>query len=139
MSKIKVRNAIEPLVYAWANAQTPKVSIAWESVDFKPLKDNTKQPPELLPWVQVTLIPADTVSGSLCAAEYKGLLHINVFGQAGKGATLVDQLAESLAAVFHAGLNKNGVRIPRPPSVGQGRPDEDGYYMVPMRARYQLN
>lgn len=131
MSKTKVRRALEPLVSAWAAAQTPPVAIAWENVSFKPTAET--------PWLQVTLIPAETVSGSLSASEHKGLLHINVFGPVGYGSGLTEQMAESIAALFPAGLNANRVRIARPPSVGQGQPDPNGWHMVPVRARYQLN
>lgn len=131
MSKTTVRSALEPIIFTWASAQSKPVAIAWENVAFKPTAEE--------PWVQVTLIPAETVSGSFVASEHKGLLHINVFGPAGWGATPVDQMAGSLAAVFHSGLNADGVRVPRPPSIGQGRNDDDGYYMVPVRIRYQLN
>jgi|SRR5690625_3487795 len=149
MSKLIVRNALEPVISDWANRVlwdefTPwdqqttwqegankGVAIAWENVGFRPITD--------APWLQVTLIPAETVSGSFCAPEYKGLLHINVFGVSGQGAGLVEYLAESVAGLFPAGFKVNGVRITRPPTVGVGVSDPGGWYMVPVRARYRLN
>lgn len=131
MSKTTVRQALEQVINAWASVQTPPVGIAWENVSFKPSTD--------APWLQVTLIPAETVSGSLCAAEHKGLLHINVFSPSGFGAGPAEQMAESIAALFPAGFRTNGVRITRPPTVGAGIDDPGGWHMVPVRARYQLN
>lgn len=129
MSKITVRQALEPLVFAWAQANN--IAVAWENVSFTPPANGY--------WVQVTLIPAETVSGSLSATEYKGLLHINLFGPANTGTGQIETHAQSLAGVFYAGRNANGVRITRPPSVGQTTNDPNGYVMTPVKARYQLN
>ncbi len=131
MSNTTVRRALEPRLYAWAAAQVPPLLIAWQNVDFTP-------PPNAA-WLQATLMPANTVSGSLAGTEYKGVFQVNVFspGQTGSGAA--EAFAEAIAALFPAGLNVNGVRVTIPPSVGQGANDDSSSYMVPVRIRYQLN
>lgn len=102
--------------------------VAWQNVAFTPPSGV---------WLQATLLPADTVSGSLAATEWKGAFRINVFGDAGVGPGAVEAVAESIAGFFRSGTDLNGVRVPRPPTVGRGDSD-DAMFMVPVSIRYRF-
>lgn len=125
-----IRRQLESRLNVWVSQQTEKPPVAWQSVAFTPPASGI--------WLEVTLLPADTVSGSLAAGEWKGAFRVNVFGRSGSGSSAVESVAQSIAGHFPAGLDMDGVKVPRPPSVGRGSSDE-GLYMVPVSIRYQLN
>lgn len=125
-----IRHQLEAHLYAWAHAQTPEVPVAWQNVPFDPPKSGI--------WLQATVIPADTVSGSLATGEWKGAFRVNVFGPAGQGSGDAEAVAKAIAQHFEAGKDLGGVQISRPPSVGRGDNDDE-FYMVPVSIRYQMN
>ena len=125
-----IRRQLESHLNAWVSQQAVKPPVAWQNVAFTP--------PTAGVWLEVALIPADTVSGSLDTGEWKGLFRVNVYGQVGKGSNEVEAVAEAIARHFPAGADLSGVNVPRPPSVGRGDSDE-GLFMVPISIRYRLN
>ncbi|MCX5592532.1 phage tail terminator-like protein [Alcaligenes endophyticus] len=125
---LHIRKTLERRLNGWATGKS--IAIAWQNVSFKPVPNQT--------WLQVTLMPAQTVSGSLVTQEHKGILHINVFVALNQGSGEAESIASELAALFPAGLVVDGVAIPSPPTILQGRPDPD-YYQVPVQIRYRMS
>lgn len=125
-----IRQQLERHLKSWVNQQTTKPSVAWQNAPFTPPSSGI--------WLQATVLPADTVSGSLAATEWKGAFRVNVFGPAGTGSNAVESVAQAIAQHFGAGTDLAGVRVLRPPSVGRGNND-DSFFMVPVSIRYRLD
>lgn len=135
MSNDIIRAAIEKRLIAWAKAQTPPIDVAFENVKYEPTVGKS--------YLAGFLLPADTVNPSAGGghSRYSGIYQVNVYTEAGKGSTAASALVNSIVSLFprpttitQGGIN---VHIDNTPSAASGRPDGNGFWLVPVTIKYR--
>jgi hypothetical protein len=115
------------------NAMTNKPPVAWENASYKPVEGVT--------FIRETILPSDTIQGSLGSTGYDqhlGVYQVDVFAPAGKGKGEAIQMADSIADHFKRGtdLTHNGVTV-RLGNVSRRSGLRDGsWWIVPVSIRY---
>ena len=135
MSNEIVRAAIEKRIVAWAKAQTPPIDVAFENITYGPTVGKS--------YLAGFLLPAETVNPSAGGSHsrYSGVYQVSVYTEAGKGSTAASALVNSIVNLFPCPTTiKQGsinVHIDTTPSAASGRPDGNGFWMVPVTIKYR--
>lgn len=108
MSDTLIRAAFETRLYAWANARTPSLPIAFEDVEFTPPADGGT-------YLQAYLLPSNTDSTDLEGAHtlYQGVFQISIVTAAGQGRGAASAIADEIRALFpnNSGLSQSGMTV----------------------------
>ena len=126
------RQEIESRVAAFAAAQIPPLTVAYENIPF------TK--PSGSPWLECIVRPASTVTANLEATSNRerGTIAINVWTPIGKGVTKAEAIASLLVKTFVVYPKTGNVSIEAPLSLSQYIPTEDGYGCLPTSCPYRV-
>eukprot|EP01034_Spumella_vulgaris_P033546 gene33546-41396_t len=137
MSDAIIRAAIEARLKAWADAQAPKIPVAFENSGFKPTIGQQ--------YLSGDLLPAQTLNPSQ-GGEHKhfhGIYQVSIRVPEGRGTGDASALSAAIAVLFKCpttipatGLN---VHINRTPSAAKGGSDGAGFYMVPVSIWYDAD
>lgn len=137
MSDGIIRAAIEGRLKTWADAQVPKIPVAFENTGFKPTIGQR--------YLSGDLLPANTLNPSQGGLHkhFHGVYQVSIRVPEGQGTGDASALSAAIAVLFKcpttitaAGLN---VHINRTPSTAKGAPDGAGFYMVPVSIRYDAD
>lgn len=127
---MSVRSELEGRLKAWANAQMPKIPVAWEGVPFdKPLNGV---------FLQAFLLPAQTQNPTVDGSRTRelGIFHINCWGLDGEGWGKVEGLADNIVSLFPLLPKQGTVSVERTPSK-QAHMLDNGWRVVPVVIYYR--
>lgn len=131
MSNSIIRAELETRLKTWADAQVPKIPIAFEGVGFTKPTSGVYLEPFLLPSATMN----NTVAGSRITRY--GMFHVNCWALSGKGMREVETLAQSIVDLFPI-LPKSGtVSIERTPFVHDKETDLSGWVYVGVTIEYR--
>lgn len=118
---------------AWANAQTPKVPIAFQGVAFTKPADGS-------PYLEPLLLPAATINKTVDGRRktYIGLFQVNCWVQSGKGMGAVEALAQKVIDLFPMLPKTGSVSVEQTPSAENSLLDDSGWLIVPVAIRYRM-
>lgn len=134
MSDEIITKALQTRLKSFADAQTPKLSIAYEGVSFTP--DATK------PHLAEFTLPANTDNPSMgrSHSRYSGIYQVDVDVPATSGPVALRKLANAVAAHFSRGQSLTHtstiVFVTNTPSIGPLMPD-GGRIKRSVSIRYQ--
>lgn len=133
MSNSIIRATLEGKLVQWANAQTPKVPIAFEGVAFQKPADGS-------PFLQPILLPNPTANKTVDGKRktYTGLFQINCWAQSGKGMGQVEQLAQSVIGLYPMLPKVGSVSVEKTPAAEKSLPDDSGWLIVPVTVQYRM-
>ena len=131
MSNSVIRKALEGRLAAWANAQSPKVPVAFEEAPFtKPTSGK---------FLEAFLVPAITldrdVSGN--GKRYLGIFQVNCWALSGKGMAEVEALAASVISLFPLLPKQGNVSIESTPYAESAMDDSAGWTITPVTIKYR--
>lgn len=131
MSNAIIRAALETRLKTWADAQTPKVPVAYQGAPF------TKPTGAFL---EAFLIPNDTLHKEVSGQRktYIGLFQINCWAPSGKGMGEVERLSQKVIDLFPMLPKTGAVSIESTPSAERPIMDDSGWVIVPVTARYRM-
>jgi len=135
MSHSLVRRAFEDLLKAWADAQSPSVSVAFQNVEFAP---------PAAAYLRAFLIPAGTASDDLAGQHrrFEGVYQVTVFAPAGTGPKVAQDMADAVAALFPVAspLTVSGQKVFLLSPMSQGPSiQESGWFSTPLSCAYRLD
>lgn len=133
MSNAIIRASFETKLKAWADAQTPKVPIAFQAAAFT-------KPTNGSPYLEAFLIPGETLSKELSGKRktYIGLFQVNCWAQTGAGMGAAESLAQSVINLFPMVPKIGAVSIECNPSAEHPIPDDSGWVIVPVTIKYRM-
>lgn len=132
MSNAVIRAELETRLKTWADAQTPKVPIAFENVAF------TK--PSSGVYLQAFLLPNSTLNKELSAQRktHMGLFQVNCWAPSGKGMGEVEALSQSIVNLFPVLPKSGAVSVEQTPTAAKPLLDESGWVVVPVTIKYRM-
>lgn len=133
MSISIVRAALETRLKTWADAQSPPIKIAFESVTFSKPADGS-------PYLHCFLLPNTTINRQTdgLSKTLMGLFQVNVWTQAGQGTGTADALAESIVNLFPVIPKFSAVSVEQTPYVNRRQPDGGtGWDITPVLIKYR--
>lgn len=133
MSDSKIRVELETRLLTWANAQTPKVPIAFQGVAFTKPTDGS-------PYLECFLLPAATLNRTVDGKRktYIGLFQVNCWVQSGKGMGAVEALAQKVIDLFPILPKTGSVSVEQTPSAENSLLDDSGWLIVPVTVKYRM-
>jgi hypothetical protein len=131
MSNSLIRAALETRLKAWADAQVPRIPIAFESVSFSKPSSGVYLEPVLLPNVTVN----SELSGS--RHTYLGIFEVRCWCPVGSGMGIVDKLASDVIQLFPILPKVGNVSIENTPYAERPQYDEAGWVIVPVLMFYR--
>lgn len=133
MSNTIIRASFETRLKNWADAQTPKVPVAFESVNFTKPADGT-------PFVECFLVPNVTMNPTIDGHRTRryGVFQVNCWAQQGKGMKSVETLAEAIVSLFPLIPKVGAVSVEETPTVKPRIPDGSGWVIVPVTIKYRF-
>lgn len=137
MTDAVIQSAIEGRLKAWAQAQTPPISIAFQNTSYTPVTGQR--------YMRGFLMPANTLNPSQGGEHkhYHGMYQVSVYTAEGTGTGEASSITKAITELFKCPttIPKNGlnVRINRTPATAQGMSDGDGFWMVPVTIWYSLD
>lgn len=132
MSQKIVRAGLEKKLKAWADAQTPVITVAWENLTFTAPAG---------PYIRAFLIPETTLSLTLDKTHrrYAGILQVDLVMPINGGSSPAETLLASMLTEFTPATSfiESGVRIyiPDPASAAPAL-SEPNRYSVPVSIPY---
>lgn len=129
-----IREAFETRIAAFAAAQTPPISVAWENTTFTPSP--------AAPYLECAMLPATSANPSLGVNFIRllGIYQINVNYPEDTGPAPAESIADALIALFPRGsLQQNDViiNIDYTGSRAKGLVSPNGFFFIPVRIRYR--
>ena len=133
MSDSIIRAELESRLAAWANAQVPKIPIAYEAVAF------TK--PTTGVFLEAELHPAITIDRDVSGASrrYLGLFQVNCWTRSGKGMAEGEALANSIIGLFPMLPKQGNVSIESTPYTETSILDSAGWVITPVTIKYRYD
>lgn len=133
MSNSIIRAALESRLATWANAQVPKVTVAFEGVASQKPSDGSL-------YLEAFLMPNPTMNKTVDAKRntYTGLFQINCWAPSGKGMGQVEALSQSIAALYPRLPKTGSVSVEKPPAVSKSISDDSGWLIVPVTVEYRM-
>lgn len=131
MSNSIIRAELETRLKAWADAQTPKVPIAFENVPFvKPL-DGV--------YLEAFLVPNITLDVAVDGSRQRhlGIFQVNCWAKSGKGMRQVEKLAQDVIDLFPLLPKVGVVSVDRTPVAESRLMDSAGWVIVPVTIPYR--
>lgn len=132
MSNSIIRAELETRLKAWADAQVPKVPIAFEGVSFTKPTDGV--------FLEAYLIPNLTLDTAVDGTRQRhlGIFQVNCWARSGKGMRQVEALAQNIINLFPL-LPKSGmVSIEKTPNAESHLLDPSGWIIVPVTVSYRF-
>lgn len=131
MSNQTVRVALETRLKAWADAQVPKIPIAFEGSPF------TK--PSSSAYLEPILMPNTTVHSELAGKRKTsiGIFEVRCWYPSGRGMGGVEQLANNIVNLFPMLPKTGNVSIENSPYAEHPQFDESGWIIVPVLVFYR--
>lgn len=124
---MSVRVELEGMLKRWADIQSPKISILWESSpDFLPPKGE--------PFIAAYVIPNGIIDVTVDGLRQReiGIFQLNIYVEDGKGMRKGEEIARQLVSLFPiVPKMSNGIQIERTPQI---RPyvKEKNYKVIPV-------
>lgn len=131
MSNKIIRAELESRLKVWADAQTPKIPVAFENVTFTKPTDGV--------YLQTFLLPTATLDVDVAATRKRriGIFQVNCWARAGKGMGQVETLAQNIIDLFPILPKTGSVSIERTPYASDSMPDDSGWVIVPVTVEYR--
>lgn len=131
MSNSIVRAELETRLKTWAEAQSPKVPIAFENVPFTKPTDGV--------FVEAILIPNITLDANVAADRQTlmGIFQVNCWARSGKGMGEVERLANSIIGLYPILPKTGNVSIEKTPYVESSIQDTSGWVISPVTIMYR--
>lgn len=133
MSNTKIRAEFETRLKQWADAQTPKVPIAFQGAAFTKPADGS-------PYLEAYLIPGTTLNKTVDAKRktYIGLFQVNCWAQSGKGMGQIEALSQKVIDLFPVLPKIGAVSVEQTPSADRQSLDDSGWLVVPVTIKYRM-
>lgn len=131
MSNSIIRAALESRLATWANAQNPKIPVAFEEMPF------TK--PTSGPFLESFLIPNVTIDKDVAGLHKRmhGIFQVNCWARSGRSMSEVERLSQNIIDLFPM-LPKTGpVSIEQTPYASPDLKDSAGWVIVPVTILYR--
>lgn len=131
MSNSTIRSVLETRLKAWADAQVPKIPIAFEGVSFSK--------PASGPYLEPLLIPNGTANNELSGQRKTliGIFEVKCWYPSGKGMGGVEQLSNSIINLFPMLPKMGSVSVENTPYAEHPQFDESGWIIVPVLVMYR--
>lgn len=131
MSNVIIRAELETRLQTWADAQTPKIPIAFEGWAFD------KNAHEL--FLEPLLVPVVTLDKELSATRKTriGIFSVNCWAKSGKGMRSIETLAQNIVELFPILPKQGTVSIEATPHAGDTYPDPSGWMVLPVTIQYR--
>ena len=131
MSNKVVRVILETRLKAWADAQVPKVPIAFEGTPFSK--------PAASAYLEPVLIPNVTINNELSGQRktHLGMFEVRCWYPSGRGMGGVEQLANNVINLFPILPKTGSVSIENTPYAEQSPIDDAGWIIVPVIILYR--
>ena len=131
MSNSIIRAELETRLKTWADAQTPKIPVAFQNVPF------TK--PTTGVWLEAYLLPNFTMNQEVSGKRktHIGIFHINCWAPSGTGMGRVEQLAQQIVDLYPILPKTGAVSIEQTPTADNSIPD-NGWVIVPVTVKYRM-
>jgi hypothetical protein len=131
MSNSTIRSTLETKLKVWADAQSPKIPVAFEGVSFNK--------PATGPYLEPLLIPNITSHNELSGQRTTriGIFEVRCWWPSGKGMGGVEQLADKVATLFPMLPKVGSVSIENTPYAEHPQFDESGWIIVPVLVMYR--
>ena len=125
-----IRSEIETRLATWAAAQTPKVPVAYENVDFSKPKTGG--------YVEIYMLDSAIKNRNLVAGQrITGKFQINVYMPLGSGMGDIEARADAIAALYPV-LPKIGTVSMEQPLDGRAAFIVEDFMCIPMTGRYRV-
>lgn len=129
-----IREAFETRIAAFAAAQTPPLSVAWENTSYTPSPAAA--------YLQCAMRSAPTVNPALGVKfdRLVGFYQVNVYYPQDTGPAPAEAIADALIALFpRGGMTQNGltINIDKTGSRAPGINDQNGFFFIPVRIQYR--
>lgn len=116
------------------NTMVGKPPIAWENTPYDPTKGTL--------YIRPTNIPGDVSQVTLGESgedRFIGIYQIDVFGEAGKGRKVVEQMADTIASHFKRGtdLTYNAHSLTVTAVQRRAGQQSEGWYQIPVEIVYR--
>ena len=133
MSNSIIRASFETKLAAWANAQTPKISIAYQNQSFA-------KPSNGAAYLEAFLLPNDTLNKELSGQRktYIGIFQVNCWIKSGIGIGQGDALAQEIINLFPMLPKSGAVSIEQTPTQEKAILDDSGWMIVPVTIKYRM-
>jgi hypothetical protein len=133
MSNSIIRAEFETRLSHWADAQNPKIPIAFEGVAFTKPTNGT-------PFLEAFLLPGPTLNRTVDGKRktYIGLFHINCWAPSGRGMGQVERIAQAIADLFPMLPKMGRVSVEKTPAAGKSPLDDSGWLIVPVTVEYRM-
>lgn len=131
MSNAVIRAELEARLKTWADAQTPKVPVAFQGAPFTKPADGT--------FLEAFLLPNDTLNKELSGSRktYIGLFQVNCWARSGKGMGEVERLAQNVIGIYPMLPKSGAVSIEKTPHAEKSILDS-GWVIVPVTIQYRM-
>lgn len=126
-----IRSELETRLKTLADAQSPKIPIAFEDLPFtKPIDT---------PFFECVIVPAATINVTVDANRIReiGVMQVNVWYPSGKGAGKGEALADKVIAHFPVVPPVGTVYITQTPFKSRAIKDESGWRIIPVTINYR--
>ena len=132
MSNSIIRAELEARLKTWADAQTPKLLVAFQNAPFSK--------PTAGIWLEAFLLPNRTLHKEVSGARktYHGLFQINCWAPTGNGMGAVERVAQSLVDLYPMLPKTGNVSIEDTPSQDNPLWDTSGWVIVPVTIKYRM-
>ena len=132
MSNALIRKAFESKLKTWADAQVPKIPIAFEGASFS--KPNSGA------YIEPVLIPNVTINNELSGKRTTllGIFEVRCWHPSGTGMGGVEQLASSIINLFPLLPKVGRVSVESTPHSEQPSFDDAGWIIVPVLIFYRF-
>jgi len=131
MSNSIIRSALETKLKTWADAQVPKIPVAFEGIAFSK--------PSSGAYIEPLLIPNVTSNNELSGRRKTllGIFEVRCWHPSGRGMGGVEQLVNNVISLFPLLPKIGSVSIENTPHAEHPIIDESGWIIVPVLIFYR--
>lgn len=132
MSTTAVRAALETRLKTWADAQSPKIPIAFQNVTFNKPTSGT--------YLEAILIPNYTFNREVSGQHHTdlGMFQVNCWSKVGEGMGKAELLAQQVRDLYPLIPKNMSVSIEQTPSIDNPIQDPSGWVAVPVLIKYRF-
>lgn len=131
MSNKIIRAELETRLKTWADAQNPRLPIAFQNAAFT--KPNG-------PYLEAYLLPNATLNKTVDGKRktYMGIFQVNCWYPSGKGMGPVEQIAQDIVNLYPMLPKIGAVSIEKTPDAEGPEWDTSGWVIVPVVIHYRM-